>query len=222
MHTDKPAKVLIVDDHPLVRAGLRQLVMDESDFEVCGEASGAREAMQIVRKYRPHLAIIDMSLSDGSGLTLIRRMLSVAADVRILVVSMHDDSVFAERALQAGAMGYLNKQEAAGKVITALRRVRERKMYLRQGVMDRLVRQSTANKAENRPVSPIERLSDREVEVFEFLGRGFGTAQIAEKLNLSVKTIESYRTQIKRKLKFNSANELIVRAAQWILETNRP
>lgn len=218
MQPPKPVQVLIVDDHPLVRAGLRQLVMDEPDLEVCGETANMHDAIQLVKEDPPDLAIVDIALSDGSGLELIKRIHAVAPAVRILVASMYDESVFAERAMRAGAMGYLNKQEAAENVIKAARRILGGKVYLSPQMTDHMVLQGISGTPHKPDGSPISCLSDREVEVFSLIGRGLGTAQIAARLRLSVKTIETHRAHIKKKLNLQSANELTMRAVQWALE----
>lgn len=218
MNSRTPAKILIVDDHPLVRDSMRQLLEGEPDFEVCGEAGGVREAMRMVKKASPDLATIDMSLADGSGLTLIKRIRSVAPEVRILVVSMHDDSAFTERAMRAGAMGYLNKQEASGNVTRALRQLLAGEVYLGRKTLDHLAQQGSIGTVEKWNKPSATALTNREFEVFELLGRGFSTIQIADKLNVSRKTVETHRVHIKDKLNVQSANELIMRAVQWVLE----
>jgi len=222
MHARKPATILIVDDHPLVRAGLRQLVSDEPDLEVCGETANILDAVRMVKETPPDLAIVDISLSDGSGLDLIKRIHAVAPGVRILVASMYDESIYAERAMRAGAMGYLNKQEVAGNVTKALRRILEGKLYLSKKMTDRLVLQGISGTIKKSGGSLISSLSDREVQVFECIGLGLSTAQIATRLSLSIKTIETHRAHIKKKLNLQSANELTMRAVQWALEHNNP
>ncbi|MCO6414131.1 MAG: response regulator transcription factor [Thiogranum sp.] len=211
------ATVLIVDDHPLVRAGLRQLIADEPDLVVCGEAASVQEAIKLLDSCTPAVAIVDISLADGSGLELIRRMHARAPGIRILVASMHDESLFAERALRAGATGYINKQEAAAKVIEALRQVLRGKIYLSQKMTEVLLRNATGVR-ERQTTSSIESLSNRELEVFELIGRGLSTCKIAEKLHLSIKTIETHRANIKKKLGLGNGNELALKAMQWTLE----
>lgn len=211
------APILIVDDHPLVRAGLRQLIADEPDLVVCGEAASVKEAIKLLDSCTPAVAIVDISLTDGSGLDLIKRIHARAPGIRILVASMHDESLFAERALRAGATGYINKQEAAAKVVEALRHVLRGKIYLSQKMTEILLRNATGVR-ERQATSSIESLSNRELEVFELIGRGLGTCNIAEKLNLSIKTIETHRANIKKKLGLATGNELAMRAMQWTLE----
>ena len=222
MKRRKPIHVLIVDDHPLVRAGLRQLITDEPDFEVYGETGSVWEAVRMVKQSPPDLAIVDISLADGSGLDLIKRIRAAAPSVRILVASMHDESVFAERAVRAGAMGYVNKQEVAENVIKAVRRILEGKLYLSPRMTDQVLLKSITGGQQNEEGSSLNRLSDREMEVFDLIGRGLGTSQIAARLSLSIKTIETHRAHIKKKLHLQSANELTMRAVQWALEHKSP
>ncbi len=218
MQPRKPIQILIVDDHPLVRAGLRQLVADEPDFVVSGETENMGKAVQMVKEVAPDVAIVDISLADGSGLDLIKRIHAVAPAVRILVASMHDESMFAERAIRAGAMGYLNKQEAAKNVIKAIHKILEGKLYLSPRMTDHLVLKSIGGGAQDREANYLDKLSDREMEVFDLIGRGLSTSQIAARLKLSIKTIETHRAHIKKKLHLQSANELTMRAVQWALE----
>lgn len=218
MPTQKSTTILIVDDHPLVRAGLRQLIADEADLRVCGEADGMSEAMRILKKLTPDVAIVDLSLANGSGLDLIKRIYAVAPSVRILVSSMYDESIFAERALRAGAMGYVNKQQASENVIKAIRQLLSGKLYLSARMTDRLIHQGITGVKRKSGDLNLAKLSDREVEVFDLIGRGFSTNQIAAKLSLSIKTIETHRAHIKKKLNLRSPNELTVRAVQWSLE----
>lgn len=213
----KPVNILVVDDHPLVRSGLRLLIDGEQDLCVCAEAGSIAEALIELENSKPDLAIVDVSLPDGSGLDLIKRMHAHHPDLPVLVSSMHNDDLFSERVLRTGAKGYINKQEAAEKVIDAIRQVLQGKIYLSQDMTDRLLH----NIADNSPIvrdSPIAHLSNREVEVFQLIGQGLGTSKIAEKLHLSIKTIETHRANIKKKLGLNSANELIRTAMQWSLE----
>lgn len=215
----QPARIFVVDDHPLVRRGLRQLIEDEPDLMVCCESGSIAETLQSIEHCIPDLLIIDISLPDGNGLDLVKRLLARDPGIRILVSSMHDEELFAQRALRAGAKGYLNKQEAAERVLDAVRQILKGKMYVSQRMTERLLQDVAAN-APRSSRSPIERLSDRELEVFELIGRGQGASEIANKLNLSVKTIETHRANIKRKLNLASANELTRSAVQWSLENN--
>lgn len=211
------SKVLIVDDHPLVRSGFVQLISDEPDLEVCGEAANENDAMQLVAEAQPDLVIIDLFLSGGSGLNLIERIKAHCSNVYMLVVSMHDESLFADRVLAAGALGYLNKQEAPSNIIKAIRRVLEGKVYLSDEMTGRVL-DGLAGGIKQSAKSPLQRLSNRELEVFELIGRGMTTGKIGDHLKLSTKTIETHRENIKRKLALASGQELTRRAMHWLME----
>lgn len=212
-------RVLIVDDHPLVRSGFVQLISDEPDLEVCGEADNENEAMQLVAAAQPDLVIIDLFLSGGSGLNLIERIRAHCSNVNMLVVSMHDESLFADRVLAAGALGYLNKQEAPSNIIKAIRRVLEGKVYLSDEMTGRVLN-GLAGGVKQSSESPLQRLSNRELEVFELIGRGMTTGKIGDHLKLSTKTIETHRENIKKKLALASGQELTRRAMHWLMERN--
>jgi DNA-binding NarL/FixJ family response regulator len=207
-------RILIVDDHPVVRLGLKQLLVAEPGFEVCGEAATAAEALRFIDSRDVDLAVVDISLSDGSGIELIKQMTSRDENLRILVVSMHDELLFAERALNAGAHGYVNKDQAPQKLVEAVHRVVQKKIYLSERMADRLLQMLTT-KRETGEVTPAAVLSDREMEVFEMISRGLPTREIAETLHLSVKTIETYRENVKRKLKLRTNFELLRSAIEW-------
>jgi DNA-binding NarL/FixJ family response regulator len=209
------AKILIVDDHPLVREGLADLVNKEKDLVVCGQAEDAYQAMEAIRELKPDMAIVDISLKETSGLELIKDIKIQHPGLPVLTLSMHEESVYAERALRAGAKGYIMKREATKKVVTAIRKVLRGQLYLSEKMMTRLVRKFVDGKPES-GTSPIDRLTDRELEVFSLLGRGNGTRQISEQLHLSVKTIETYRSRIKEKLNLTSGTELLQHAFQWV------
>ena len=209
--------ILLVDDHPLVRSGLRELLKHEPDLEICCEAASLQEAVQFLGHHSPEVAIIDISLPDGNGLDLIKRLRIRNPDTRILVLSMHDETLLAERALRAGALGYINKEEAAMNIIAAIRRILKGKTWVSPRMTEYLQRMGAARAAESSE-SPVECLSNRELEVFELIGRGLGTGEIAGKLHLSVKTIETHRARIKKKLYIDSSGELARRAMQWSLE----
>ena len=210
-------RILIVDDHPLVRSGFVQLISDEPDLEVCGEAADEAQALQLVAATTPDLVIIDLSLAGGSGINLIERIKAHYGEVCMLVVSMHDESLFAERVLTAGALGYLNKQEAPSNIIRAIRRVLEGRVYLSDKLTERLL-DSLTGMAKAPGQSPMQRLSNRELEVFELIGRGMTTGKIADHLQLSTKTIETHREKIKKKLGLASGQELTRRAMHWLIE----
>lgn len=210
-------RILIVDDHPLVRTGFAQLISDEPDLEVCGEAADEAQALRLVAAAAPDLVIVDLSLAGGSGINLIERIKAHHSGVCMLVASMHDESLFAERVLAAGALGYLNKQEAPGNIIKAIRRVLDGKVYLSEELTARLL-DSLTGAAKMPGQSPMQRLSNRELEVFELIGRGMTTGKIADHLRLSIKTIETHRENIKKKLQLASGQELTRRAMHWLLE----
>jgi len=215
----KATRILIVDDHPIVRQGLRMTIEAESDLTICGEAEGMSQAMQLFLETAPDVVIVDISLENGSGIELVKELMSHNEDVRILVCSMHEESLFAVRALHAGAKGYINKEQATDKLVEAIRRVAAGRVYLSEQMTDRmLTRQVGAG--DEPPQSAIESLSDRELEVFEQIGHGVTTRQIAEKLHLSPKTVETYRENIKHKLNLANATELTQHAVQWVLESS--
>jgi len=213
-HDDK-TKILIVDDHPIVRQGLAELINHEQDLTVCGQAEDALEALRIIKKMKPNMVIVDISLKETSGLELIKDLGVRYAHLPVLALSMHDESLYAERALRAGAKGYIMKAEATENVVTAIRKVLSGHMYVSDKMAAKMVRKLVGGKRET-GASAIERLSDRELEVFSFIGQGCGTRQIAERLHLSVKTIETYRAHIKEKLNLADANELLQHAIQWV------
>ena len=210
-------RILIVDDHPLVRTGFAQLIGDCPDLQVCGEARDMAEAMQQVETTKPDLAIIDLSLAGGSGLDLIERIKTRHKNVLMLVASMHDETLYAERVLAAGARGYINKQEAQDRIIRAIRTVLEGKVYLSRAMTERLLNGMFDSDGDKRD---IDGLSNRELQVFELIGEGVSTSQIAKQLNLSVKTIETHQAHIKKKLGLSSAHELTQRAIRWVMDQN--
>lgn len=209
-------KVVVIDDHPIVRQGFVQLINMEDDLEVVGEAETASEGLQVLSNKRPDLALIDLSLKDSNGLELIKDVIHVVPGLLILVVSLHDENIYAERALRAGAKGFIMKAEATDNVMTAIRQVLNGNIYLSNDLKLKLVEKITTgnNKA---AISPIDVLSDRELEVFQLIGKGQKTRSIAESLNLSVKTIETYKSHLKLKLNLHDGTELIQRAVEWVL-----
>ena len=211
-----PAKVLIVDDHPVVRDGLAAQLASVGDLEVCGEAEDVAGALEQIRSARPDVAIIDISLKNGNGIDLIKRLRARNDPVRILVWSMYPEDLYAERALRAGAQGYVHKGRATREILAALRAVLAGKVYLSGDQADRLLRRLVGGQAVER--SPIETLSDRELEAFELMGRGLTTEAIAQKMRISPKTVETFRTRIKEKLGLNNITELIQRATRWVME----
>lgn len=213
----KAARILIVDDHPIVRDGLIAVLSRQSDLEVCGEAATVTEALKLIESKHPDLAIIDLSLTDGSGLDLIKRIRARDISIKLLVLSMSDESLYAERALRAGAMGFLHKQEARGKLIDAIHQVLDGKIFVSQAINERLLQQVMTGH-QPRQQSPIAALSDRELEVFEMIGQGLGSSEIARRLHLGIKTIETHRQRIKGKLDLKNSLELARHATQWVLE----
>jgi len=207
--------VLIVDDHPILRHGIAQLVERESDFASCCEAGSIAEAMDVLAAQPVDLMIVDLSLADSSGMDLMRKVREQHGHVRCLVLSMHDERLHAERALRAGARGYVMKHEATRKIVTALRSVRDGHIYLSDAIASHLLeRLADAPMAteERRPDSPLSSLTDREIEVLRLIGRGVKTGDIARQLNRSVHTVEAHRANIKRKLGIRTANELVIAA----------
>jgi len=213
--SEETVTVLIVDDHPIVRQGLAQLLNGEPDFVVCGEAENARKAMAAIAQLQPDLAIVDITLQGTNGIELIKNIVAQWPELPILVLSMHDESLYAERALRAGAKGYVMKQEATEKLTGALRRILKGQIYVSEKQADKMMRKAIDGKA-MQDTSPVSVLSDRELEVLQLIGQGHGTRQIAEDLNLSVKTIESHRAHIKEKLNLKTAPEMVRFAVQWV------
>jgi len=210
-----PTRVLIVDDHPLLRKGVSQLIDQEMDLMVVGEAEDAHKAITAIENTKPDVALIDISLNGASGIELLKNIRARFPKLKMLVLSMHDESVYAHRALRAGASGYIMKQEGTEKVLVALRKVLQDEVYLSDRMGNRVLHTLVSGRA---PLtsSPVEELSDRELEVFNLIGQGHGTRPIAEKLRLSVKTIESHRAHIKEKLNLQNATELVHHAIQWV------
>jgi DNA-binding NarL/FixJ family response regulator len=212
--TDNRARILLVEDHAVVRYGIAQLINRQTDMVVCGEEEDASKAMTAIEKLHPNLVIADISLKDSSGLELMRNIRAYQADLPVLVVSVHDESIYAEIAFRAGALGYLMKQEALEKVLTAIRRVLSGAIYVSDVQAARMLQnQVRGQKTINE--SPVQSLSDREMEVFQMIGQWKKTKEIAAELHLSVKTVEYYREQIKRKLNVKSAAELTHYATSW-------
>jgi DNA-binding NarL/FixJ family response regulator len=208
-------RILIVDDHPIVREGLAKLIDQEQDMTVCGQAEDANQALKAVTTLNPDLVIVDISLKETSGMDLIKDIKDKHAGLPVLTLSMHDESLYAERALRAGAQGYIMKQEAPEMVVAAIRSVLGGRVYISDKVTSRMVHKLVGSRADL-SMTGVDTLSDRELEVFLLIGRGLGTRQIAEKLFLSAKTIESYRAHIKEKLDLSDATELLQYAIQWV------
>ncbi|MDZ4851285.1 MAG: response regulator transcription factor [Pirellulaceae bacterium] len=209
-------KILIVDDHPMVREGLSMRIELQSDLEVCGVASTQDEAYALVKQNQPDLILVDIILASGNGLELIKQVKSRFPPIKMLVISAFQDSLYAERALRAGALGYLNKQQSSGKVIEAIRTVLRGERFVDPEISRRLIDQALGGAAVTN--SPVKQLTDRELEVFRLIGEGTTTGAIAEQLFLSVHTVDRHRENIKRKLCLSNANELTCAAAQWLVE----
>ncbi len=212
------SRILIVDDHPTVREGLAVWIGRQPDLVVCGEAANTAEALQLLASLSPDVAVIDISLRDGNGIDLIKRIKARGDPVRMLVWSMYPEGLYAERAVRAGAMGYINKEQGTERIVEAIRRVREGKVYLSETMAEQLLKHAVGRKDEPTETSPVEGLSDRELEVFRLIGQGLTTHQIGEKMHVSPKTVETYRARIKGKLGVSRGSELVQRAVQWVME----
>ncbi len=208
-------KIFIVDDHPVFRKGLAQLIDEEEDLRVTGEAESVARAIQLIQKSLPDLVIVDITLKDKSGIDLIEYLKEHFPKLPILVISMHDESLYAERVLRAGALGYITKQEMTGNVVAALRQVIAGKRYVSSDMVDALLGKMMAGTS-GTGKSPIEILSNRELEVFQLIGQGFKRGEIASLLHLSVKTIGTYRENIKKKMNLKTATELMKQAVTWV------
>lgn len=210
-------RILIVDDHAAIREGLCSLLEREPGFEVCGDAGTMTAALNLIRENSPTMAIVDISIGDESGLELIRRIKQADSSVRILAWSMYDDLLYAERALGAGAMGFINKRESTRKVVEAIRAIKAGDVYLSERMKNHMLHRSVGGRPTAKK-TPVETLSNRELEVFKMIGNGLTTAEISKSLHLSVKTVETHRQRIKGKLQLEDANKLVREATQWVLE----
>lgn len=207
-------RIFLVDDHPLYREGLKQYINKEPTLEVCGEAGNAVDAMELIRNQRPDLVIVDVSLGESSGIDLVKSIRSQNKEMGILVLSMHPDTLFAERALLAGARGYINKSRAIESIKDAIQTILNGRIYLSDTMTQAMLEKKSYGVSEASPA--VDLLSDRELEVFEQIGNGKTTAKIAKNLNLSAKTIETYRANIKNKMSLENNTELIRHAVQWV------
>ena len=208
-------KILLIDDHPLLRTGIASLINQEKDMIVCGEVDDSVQAIDAIGKTNPDIVILDISLKKMSGIEVLKHIKMRYPKVRVLILSMHDENIYAPRALRAGASGYIMKQEAPDHVIAALRKILTGEVFISETMASRMLSRMVGGRPS--PISsPMELLSDRELEVFTLLGKGDGTRDIAQKLNLSVKTIESHRAHIKEKLNLKNATELVHHAVQWV------
>lgn len=207
-------RILIVDDHPMMRQGLAQLIGAEPDLATCGEAENAERALDMIGVLKPDLVLADISLPGKNGLELIKSFQAIQPNLPILVISMHDESLYAERVLRAGGRGYIMKQEGGKKLMLAIRQVLDGKIYVSEKMAADILEIFSGRRAGTES-SPVEKLTDREFEVFQLLGQGKGTRDIAEKLHLSIKTVEVHRANIKAKLNLKSSPELIRYAVRW-------
>lgn len=212
-------RVLVVDDHPVVRHGLVQLINKQPGLTVCGEAEDPDEALRLAEKLQPDLMITDLTLKGGSGLELIKAVHERLPETKILVASIHDEDLYADRVLQAGAVGYINKQQSVTKMVEAVRKVLDGRIALSDDMM-RVILNRAVGTNPDAETTPISRLSNRELQVFELLGQGMTTRQIADRMGVRPKTVETYRENIKGKLNLKNANELLRHAVQWTLENS--
>jgi len=208
-------RILVVDDHPIVRQGFALLINKEPDLIVCGEAEDAPGALEALASFEPAVVTVDISLKGSNGLELVKSIRSQYPKTRVLVVSMHEESLYAERVIRAGAHGYIMKDEASEKIVTGIRQVMSGEVYVSEYIAKRTLHRLQGGGSEA-GMSSLERLTDRELEVFRLIGRGSGTRQIAQELHLSIKTVETYREHLKKKLDIKSASELIQHAVQWV------
>jgi DNA-binding NarL/FixJ family response regulator len=216
---DSRKRLLLVDDHAVVRYGIAQLINQQSDLVVCGEEENAANALRAIAKLKPDLVIADISLKDSSGLELMRNIKAQYSGLPVLVISTHDESIYAEIAFRAGALGYLMKGDALDKVVSAIRRVLSGNVYVSDALAAKMLQHQVRGHKDIEQ-APVQRLSDREMEVFQLIGRWKRTKEIAQELHLSIKTIEYYREQIKQKLDLKSAVELTQYATSWVQREN--
>jgi DNA-binding NarL/FixJ family response regulator len=209
-------RVFLVDDHPITREGIGMLINQEPNLEVCGETDSAPKALELINQLSPDMAVIDISLKSMSGIELMKNIKTLRSELPVLVMSMHDEGLYAERALRAGARGYIMKNEASDRIRTAIHRVLAGELYLSDRMKEKMLHRLVSSKKNEEVVSSVELLSDREMEVFQLIGNGFSTKQIASKLNLSVKTIDSYREHLKLKLPLEHGSDLVRYAIQWV------
>ena len=216
--SEKPARVLIVDDHPAIREALSLRIDRQPDLAVCGEAADIADALRLVGARKPDVAVVDLTLKTGSGIELIKRIRDRHASIRILVWSMHSESFYAKRALRAGALGYISKDEATDRIIDAIRSVLKGKIWLSETMAESILQRTIGTPHGEIAPTPLDTLADREMEVFRLIGEGIKTRQIAGRLHLSIKTVETYRDRIRQKLDLGDGTELAHVATQWVLE----
>ena len=210
------SRVMIVEDHPMVRQGLAVLIEDEPDLTICGLTEGSEETLRMIPQMKPDVIVIDIALGEESGLTLIKQVHDKWPELPVLALSMHDEALYAERALRAGAMGYIMKKEAMDKVMTAIRRVLAHEIFVSEKMASRMVNKLLDRRG-GETKNPLETLSDREFEVFNLISQGIGPTEIAQRLSLSVKTVETHREHVKEKLGLKSGAELTRFALEWAM-----
>ena len=208
-------RILIVDDHPVMRYGLKQLIEFQPDFMVCGEAGTAAEALGCIASLKPDLMLIDLSLPDKNGLELIKDINAMYGGMLMLAVSMHDETLYAERVLRAGGRGYIMKEEAAEKLIEAIRTVLNDRIFVSAKISARIV-EMFSGRGGSVSLSPLERLTDREIEVFRLIGQGKGSREIADMINVSVRTVDAHRAHIKEKMRYKDGLTLVAQAVRWV------
>ena len=211
----RKSKIFLVDDHPMVREHLTALIQREPDLEVCGEAADAPGALALISQREVDLVILDISLKHSHGLELLKDLKALRPHLPVLVLSMHDETLYAERALRAGATGYITKLEATVSVLSAIRKVLDGQVYLSEQMSARMVNRMVGGRRTD-AASPLDALTDREFEIYQMIGRGLGTRQIAEDLRVGIKTVESYRARIREKLNLADGNALLQHAIQWV------
>ncbi len=216
-----PAKkrILLVDDHPMMREGLTQLIQHEADLEICGEAGDANQALEKINALKPDLVLSDITLPGKNGIELIKDIHAMHPDLLVLVLSMHDEALYVERVLRAGGRGYVMKQEGGKKIMDAIRQVLSGQIHVSEKMSSKILEIFSGRRSDV-ATSPIEKLTDREFEVFQLIGEGLGTKQMADKLHLSAKTIDVHRANIKAKLQLGSVAELIRHAVRWVESQN--
>lgn len=221
MTNTQTIRVQVVDDHPIVSRGLTEIIDREPDMEVCAQAASLQEAVEQFRLHSPDLVLTDLSLKDSSGVDLIAELVALQPDVKILAVSMHDETLYAETVLRAGAKGYLCKDQSLDSVVVALRRIHNGRVHLSEHMSNRMLARNIGSNGESNG-SPVDSLSARERQVFEQIGRGVRTRVIAENLKISRKTVETYRENIKTKLNLSDSSELMRHAVKWVMELREP
>lgn len=212
----KKSRILIVDDHPVMRLGLGALINAQADMEICAEAGCAAEAITLIEKEEPDLILMDLSLPDKSGLELLKDVGAMFKGMKVLVISMHDEGIYAERVLRAGGRGYIMKEEAPSNLVNAVRLVLDGRIFVSAAISARIVEMFSGNRGGGGSQSPVDSLSDRELEVFRLIGEGLASKDIAEKLYISVRTVDAHRAHIKEKMGYSEGTVLVREAVRWV------